>query len=106
MSDVSTFTPRFLSAPRHVLALHAREPAIERILPAEAIASPPFPGVAEGAKRGQERTYIYVTWKNPVVCSSFCRPLVRPCPGCIEQAMNHDGIIFRLLLVMSGRAAG
>jgi len=55
MSDVSTFTPRFLSAPEYVLALHepndrvavlvrnrAREHTMQRILPAEAIASPPF----------------------------------------------------------------
>jgi hypothetical protein len=55
MSDVSTFTPRFLSAPEYVLALHepndrvavlvrnrAREQTMQRILPAEAIASPPF----------------------------------------------------------------
>jgi hypothetical protein len=55
MSDVSAFTPRFLSAPQYVLALHephdhvavlirnrGRERAMQRILPAEAIASPPF----------------------------------------------------------------
>jgi hypothetical protein len=42
MSDVSTFTPRFLSAPGHGLAFDARERTIERILPAEAVASPPF----------------------------------------------------------------
>jgi hypothetical protein len=55
MSDVSTSTPRFLSAPEYVLALHepqdhvavlvrnrAREQTMQRILPAEAIASPPF----------------------------------------------------------------
>jgi hypothetical protein len=55
MSDVSTFTPRFLPAPEYVLALHepndhvavlvrnrAREQTMQRILPAEAIASPPF----------------------------------------------------------------
>jgi hypothetical protein len=55
MSGVSAFTPRFLSAPEYVLALHepndwvavlvrnrAREHTMQRILPAEAIASPPF----------------------------------------------------------------
>lgn len=55
MSDVSAFTPRFLSAPEYVLALHepndrvavlirnrGREQTMQRILPAEAIASPPF----------------------------------------------------------------
>ena len=42
MSDVSTVTPRFLSAPGHGLAFDARERTIERILPAEAVASPPF----------------------------------------------------------------
>ena len=42
MSDVSTFTPKFLSAPGHSLAFDAREQTIERILPAEAIASPLF----------------------------------------------------------------
>ncbi len=55
MSDVSAFTPRFLSAPEYVLALHepndrvavlvrnrAREHTMQRILPAEAIASSPF----------------------------------------------------------------
>src|SRR6266403_6138327 len=55
MSDLSAFTPRFLSAPEYVLALHepndrvavlvrnrAREQTMQRILPAEAIASPPF----------------------------------------------------------------
>jgi hypothetical protein len=55
MSDVSAFTPRFLSAPEYVLALHepqdhvavlvhnrSREQTMQRILPAEAIASPPF----------------------------------------------------------------
>jgi hypothetical protein len=55
MSDVSAFTPRFLSAPQYVLALHEpqdhvavlvrnrrREQTMQRILPAEAIASPPF----------------------------------------------------------------
>jgi len=57
MSDVSAFTPRFLSAPEYVLALHepndrvavllrnrGREQTMQRILPAEAIASPPFQG--------------------------------------------------------------
>src|SRR5258708_34663845 len=55
MSDVSAFTPRFLSASEYVLALHepndrvavlirnrGREQTMQRILPAEAIASPPF----------------------------------------------------------------
>ena len=55
MSDVSAFTPRFLSAPECVLALHepndrvavlvrnrAHEQTMQRILPAEAIASAPF----------------------------------------------------------------
>jgi DNA primase RepB-like protein len=55
MSDLSAFTPRFLSAPQYVLALHEpqdhvavlvrnrrREQTMQRILPAEAIASPPF----------------------------------------------------------------
>jgi len=55
MSDVSAFTPRFLSAPEYVLALHepndrvavlvrnrAREHTMQRILPAEAIANPPL----------------------------------------------------------------
>ncbi len=55
MSDLSAFTPRFLSAPEYVLALHepndrvavlirnrGREQTMQRILPAEAIASPPF----------------------------------------------------------------
>jgi len=55
MSDVSAFTPRFLSAPEYVLALHepndrvavlvrnrAHEQTMQRILPAEAIASAPF----------------------------------------------------------------
>ena len=65
MSDVSTFTPRFRSAPRHVLALHAREQAIERILPAEAIASPRFPGVAEGAKRGRSGHIYMLRGREP-----------------------------------------
>lgn len=55
MSDVSAFTPRFLSAPEYVLALHepqdhvavlvrnrSREQTMQRILPAEAIANRPF----------------------------------------------------------------
>jgi len=55
MSDVSAFSPRFLSAPEYVLALHepqdhvavlvrnrSRDQTMQRILPAEAIASPPF----------------------------------------------------------------
>ena len=55
MNDLSVFTPRFLSAPEYVLALHEpqdhvavlvrnrrREQTMQRILPAEAIASPPF----------------------------------------------------------------
>ncbi len=55
MSGARTFTPRFLSAPEYVLALHepqdhvavlvrnrSREQTMQRILPAEAIASPPF----------------------------------------------------------------
>jgi hypothetical protein len=56
---------------------------------------------------------IYATRNRTTVCSSFCRPLVWPWPGCIEvsssdqmPAANHDGSIFRLLLVVSGRAAG
>ncbi len=55
MSDLRAFTPRFLSAPEYVLALHepndhvavlvrnrSREQTMQRILPAETIASPPF----------------------------------------------------------------
>jgi hypothetical protein len=55
MSDARAFTPRFLSAPEYVLALHepqdhvavlvrnrSREQTMQRILPAETIASPPF----------------------------------------------------------------
>jgi hypothetical protein len=55
MSDALSFTPRFLSAPEYVLALHepqdhvavlirnrSREHTMQRILPAETIASPPF----------------------------------------------------------------
>jgi len=55
MSGLSTFTPRFLSAAEYVLALHepqdhvavlllnrSREQTMQRILPAEAIASAPF----------------------------------------------------------------
>jgi hypothetical protein len=55
MSDARSFTPRFLSAPEYVLALHdpqdhvavlvrnrSREQTMQRILPAETIASPPF----------------------------------------------------------------
>jgi hypothetical protein len=55
MSDLSAFTRRFLSAPEYVLALHkpndhvavlvrnrSREQTMQRILPAETIASPPF----------------------------------------------------------------
>jgi len=55
MSDLSAFTPRFLSAHEYVLALHepndhvavlvrnrSREQTMQRILPAETIASPPF----------------------------------------------------------------
>jgi hypothetical protein len=55
MSDARSFTPRFLSAPEYVLALHepqdhvavllrnrSREQTMQRILPAETIAGPPF----------------------------------------------------------------
>ena len=55
MSDLSAFTPRFLSAHEYVLALHepndhvavlvrnrSREQTMQRILPAETIASPSF----------------------------------------------------------------
>ncbi len=55
MSNDRAFTPRFLSAPEYVLALHepndhvavlvrnrSREQTMQRILPAETIASPPF----------------------------------------------------------------
>lgn len=55
MSDARSFTPRFLSAPEYLLALHepqdhvavlvrnrSREQTMQRILPAETIASPPF----------------------------------------------------------------
>jgi hypothetical protein len=55
MSGLSVFTPKFLSAPEYVLALHepndriavlvrnrCREQTIQRILSAEAIAGPPF----------------------------------------------------------------
>ncbi len=53
--SAGAFTPKFLSAPEYVLALHeppdhvavlvrnrGRQQTIQRILPAEAIASPPF----------------------------------------------------------------
>jgi hypothetical protein len=55
MSGISSFTPRFLTAPEYVFALHepsdqvavlvrnrTRHQTTQRILPAEAIASPPF----------------------------------------------------------------
>src|SRR6267142_6921424 len=55
MSDLGVFTPRFLSAPEYILALHepndhvavlvrnrGREQTMQRILPAEAIAGPTF----------------------------------------------------------------
>jgi hypothetical protein len=55
MSEINAFTKRFLSAPEYVLALHepqdhvailvrnrTREQTMQRILPAETIASPPF----------------------------------------------------------------
>jgi hypothetical protein len=53
MSDVGTFTPRFLSPPGDVLAFEAREQTIEPILPAEAILSPRFEAWQKGAKRGR-----------------------------------------------------
>jgi hypothetical protein len=57
MTETSPFTPRLLSAPEYVLALHRPEDGVavlvrnhalgqtvQRILPAEAVASPPFQG--------------------------------------------------------------
>jgi hypothetical protein len=55
MSGISSFTPRFLTAPQYVFALHessdqvavlvrnrTRHQTTQRILPAEAVASAPF----------------------------------------------------------------
>jgi len=50
-----------LPLPGHVLAFDPREQTIERILPAEAIRSPPFQAWAQRGKTRPERTYIYVT---------------------------------------------
>ena len=65
MSELSAFTPRLLSAPEYILALHepqdhvavlvrnrGREQTMQRILPAEAIASPPFQAWLKEQNRG------------------------------------------------------
>src|ERR1700730_501377 len=83
MSAVSTFTPRFLSAPEYVLALHepndrvavlvrarAREHTMQRILPAEAIASPPFQAWLK--EQNQAGADIFVGM-NPIKDGAYSR---------------------------------
>ena len=71
MRDLGAFTPRFLSAAEYVLALHepndhvavlvrnrSREQTMQRILPAEAIASPPFQAWLKEQNRGGADVFI------------------------------------------------
>lgn len=71
MSEVSAFTPRFLSPPEYVLALHepqdhvavlvrnrSREQTTQRILPAETIASPPFQAWLKEQSQGGADVFI------------------------------------------------
>jgi hypothetical protein len=86
MSEINAFTKRFLSAPEYVLALHepqdhvailvrnrTREQTMQRILPAETIASPPFQALLKEQNEGGAD--IYVMWNRTSVCSSLCRQL-------------------------------
>ena len=76
MSGISSFTPRFLTAPEYVFALHApsdqiavlvrnrtRHQTTQRILPAEAIASPPFHSWLQEENRSGADIFIGM---NPV----------------------------------------
>ena len=71
MSDVRAFTPRFLSASEYVLALHepqdhvavlvrnrSREQTVQRILPAETIASSPFQAWLKEQNQGGADVFI------------------------------------------------
>jgi hypothetical protein len=76
VSDARAFTPRFLSAAEYVLALHepqdhvailvrnqSREQTMQRILPAEAIASPPFQAWLKEQNQGGADIFVGM---NPV----------------------------------------
>src|SRR5579859_1804734 len=77
MSDPSSFTPRFLTAPEYVFALHepgeqvavlvrnrTRQQTMQRILAAETIASAPFQAWLEEQNRSGADIFIAM---NPVM---------------------------------------
>jgi hypothetical protein len=75
MNSISSFTPRFLSAPGYVFAIHepsdhvvvlvrnrTQQQTLQRILPAETVASPPFQSWLHAQNLSGADTYV--TWNR------------------------------------------